>query len=231
MHAPPHPETGLPDWDAKMQGWIDSGAKEDDPAVIELRKDTEFIKAHFVPLRQPGDAFDWSMYQDMETYWLTCTAFKGGKCTEYANRPKLCRIFLCDPVIDTGVNPDLAIEMKDGKLVPMYFYPGTYDLNRMEDGLVIDTNFVRAKQDSSAFKDASRLMRAEIIDRTPKTLENALKRAGLDISVPEYVEEFTKVIAEAKAKKAAEKAADKTAVEDALAILAKLDKEQTKGEE
>lgn len=105
-------ETGLPDWHSQARRF-----KDVTPG------DIDFIKEHFRPLRQPGDA----VYEHFErpsedggaamlchSLWFTCTAFKDGRCTEYEKRPNVCRIHLCNPAKRRKVNPELDI-VRDGE--------------------------------------------------------------------------------------------------------------------
>jgi len=171
-------ETGLPDWDAQ---------KLRIPGVPA--SDFDFIKEHFKPLRQPGDA----VYEHSEVHvgsignkrqrhelWFTCTAFKNGRCSKYDQRPDVCRTHLCAPAKFRGRNPELDIFRRDGQ----YEY---YEIFPAMEGPG-DTNFVKPGYDCKKRMEENDARRKRLNAEIPQRFPVAAKRAGITLTLDEFVD-------------------------------------------
>jgi len=223
IEGPVFEETGLPDWDSKYAAFV-KNEKPPQEEIDRMYRELAFIKAHFIPIRQPNDSVMWTpkwhIPEEMPnwaTLWYACTALKDGKCSEYENRPKLCKAFLCESARDYGINPELAITIDDtGKVYPMFFYPGVYDLNRLEEGIAIDTNFVKPINDDASYRAGMRDIRAAVIEKLPQATAAAIKREGMECSVEDWGRDLQAIIKDVNQKRDA-------ALKEAGVILGKLD--------
>ncbi|MFA6132600.1 MAG: YkgJ family cysteine cluster protein [Phycisphaerae bacterium] len=190
IHVIVNDETGLPDWDAqkiRVKGVPDS--------------DFEFIKEHFKPIRQPGNAvFDASRVPVGSTdnlrwrhqLWFTCTAFKDGRCSKYDQRPQVCRIHLCSSAKFRGVNPELDIRRarpdsrwgNGEKLKSPYYYPEMFPaIEGPGDQTFVKPGFdCRLRQEENDERD-KRLCAA-----IPERFAEAAKRAGITMTLDEYLD-------------------------------------------
>lgn len=172
--------TGLPDWDAQRKRVAD---------VPE--SDFAFIREHFKPLRQPGDAvYDARTVQvaglttdhqrQRHELWFTCTAFKNGRCSKYDQRPQVCRIHLCSPAKYRGINPELDIVRRDGQYEYREIFPAM-------DGPG-DTNFVKPGLDTKKRMEENDERRKRLNAAIPERFPVAAKRCGITQTLDEFID-------------------------------------------
>jgi Fe-S-cluster containining protein len=188
--------TGLPDWDAQQKRITDVPAS-----------DFAFIREHFKPLRQPGDAvYDARTVQvagltkdherQRHELWFTCTAFKGGRCSKYDQRPQVCRIHLCSPAKHWGINPELDIIRVSHCSTPYQYR----EIFPAMDGPG-DTNFVKPGLDTKKRMEENDERRKRLNSEIPTRWPIAAKRAGITQTLDEFIdalEEANKVTQKAK---------------------------------